>query len=76
MVDRTLKYILKDKTFKSLAAGRTDAMVSANQTAIELFFDIDADKLQEFLADPVVSENINRFNFVPIRYEIEPYNNN
>jgi len=45
-------------------------------TAIELFFDIDADKLQEFLADPVVSENINRFNFVPIRYKIEPYNNN
>lgn len=49
MVDRTLKYILKDKTFKSLAAGRTDAMVSANQTAIELFLDEPLQDLQEFL---------------------------
>lgn len=37
MIDRTLKYILEDKPFKSLTAGRTDAMVSANETAFELF---------------------------------------
>lgn len=37
MVDRTLKYILEDKPFKTLVSGRTDAMVSANQTAFELF---------------------------------------
>lgn len=37
MVDRTLKYILEDKYFKTLAAGRTDAMVSAEGAAMELF---------------------------------------
>ena len=37
MIDRTLKYILKDKKFKTLVAGRTDAMVSANESAFELF---------------------------------------
>ena len=41
MVDRTLKYILGDQSFKTLAAGRTDAMVSANEAAIELFLDDD-----------------------------------
>ena len=37
MIDRTLKYILEDKKFKTLGAGRTDAMVSANEAAFELF---------------------------------------
>jgi len=37
MVDRTLNYVLEGKRFKTLIAGRTDAMVSANQTAFELF---------------------------------------
>ncbi|WP_407557497.1 tRNA pseudouridine synthase A [Winogradskyella sp. 4-2091] len=37
MIDRTLKYILKDIKFKTLGAGRTDAMVSANEAALELF---------------------------------------
>lgn len=37
MVDRTLKYIFEDKRFKTLIAGRTDAKVSANETAFELF---------------------------------------
>ena len=40
MVDRTLKFILEKQSFKTLAAGRTDAMVSANETAIELFLQI------------------------------------
>lgn len=39
MVDRTLKFILGEQSFKTLAAGRTDAMVSANEAAIELFLD-------------------------------------
>ena len=39
MVERTLKFILEKQSFKTLAAGRTDAMVSANETAIELFLD-------------------------------------
>ena len=37
MIDRTINYILENNKFKSLAAGRTDAMVSAPQTAFELF---------------------------------------
>jgi tRNA pseudouridine38-40 synthase len=37
MVDRTLNFILEGKRFKSLASGRTDAMVSAEEAAIELF---------------------------------------
>ena len=37
MIDRTLKFILGDQRFKTLASGRTDAMVSANCAAIELF---------------------------------------
>ena len=37
MIDRTFKFILEGKRFKTLAAGRTDAMVSANASAFELF---------------------------------------
>ena len=37
MINKTLKYILGDKAFKTLGAGRTDAMVSANQGYFELF---------------------------------------
>lgn len=37
MIDRTLKYVLKDRYFKTLAASRTDAMVSAQEAAFELF---------------------------------------
>ena len=37
MIDRTLKFIFKDVKFKTLGAGRTDAMVSANEAALELF---------------------------------------
>jgi tRNA pseudouridine38-40 synthase len=37
MIDRTLKFILGNARFKTLGAGRTDAMVSANDAAVELF---------------------------------------
>ncbi|EPR70252.1 tRNA pseudouridine synthase A [Winogradskyella psychrotolerans RS-3] len=37
MIDRTLKYIFQDIRFKTLGSGRTDAMVSANEAALELF---------------------------------------
>ena len=37
MVDRTFNYILEGKPFKSLSSGRTDAMVSAEHAAFELF---------------------------------------
>ena len=51
MIDRTLKYILKDKRFKTLGAGRTDAMVSANQAAFELFLEEPINDLDAFLQE-------------------------
>ena len=39
MIDRTLKFVLGEQSFKSLGAGRTDAMVSANEAAFELFLE-------------------------------------
>ncbi|TBV26670.1 tRNA pseudouridine(38-40) synthase TruA [Meridianimaribacter sp. CL38] len=49
MVDRTFNYILEGKYFKTLVAGRTDAMVSANETAIELFLKHEIDDKDYFL---------------------------
>ena len=49
MVDRTLAYVLGHKKFKTLAAGRTDAKVSVNETYIELFLDEEALDLEEFM---------------------------
>ncbi len=37
MVDRTISYVLQHKNFKTLGCSRTDAMVSANDFALELF---------------------------------------
>ncbi len=39
MIEKTLKFILGDTKFKILAASRTDAKVSANHSAFELFAD-------------------------------------
>ena len=36
MIDRTINFILEGKSFKTLGAGRTDAMVSAQEAAFEL----------------------------------------
>tara|TARA_B100000767_G_scaffold132815_1_gene126070 strand:- start:239 stop:1018 length:780 start_codon:yes stop_codon:yes gene_type:complete len=49
MIDRTINYVLKNNKFKTLGTGRTDAMVSANQTAFELFTEIALSNLEEFL---------------------------
>jgi len=49
MIDRTFNYILEDKYFKTLAAGRTDAMVSANEAAFELFLHHKIEDEVEFL---------------------------
>ncbi len=49
MLHKTLKYILPETTFKILGAGRTDAMVSAETAAFELFITNDELKdLEEF----------------------------
>lgn len=37
MVNKTLKYVLEDISFKTLGSSRTDAMVSANSLMLELF---------------------------------------
>lgn len=37
MLNKTLNFILDGRRFKCIAAGRTDAMVSVNQTYVELF---------------------------------------
>ena len=50
MIDRTLNFILKDKHFKTLGAGRTDAMVSAQEAAFELFLQEPIENLDNFLA--------------------------
>lgn len=49
MVDRTFNFILEGKRFKSLSSGRTDAMVSAECAAIELFLFEPIEDLQAFL---------------------------
>jgi len=49
MVDRTLKYVFQEKQFKTLVAGRTDAMVSANTSAFELFLFHKIEDEAEFL---------------------------
>jgi len=50
MIDRTLKFILGNQRFKTLGAGRTDAMVSANEAALELFlYDTPIDNFEAFL---------------------------
>ena len=50
MIEKTLKYILGEQPFKILGAGRTDAMVSAQDAAFELFLDDKPlEDLEEFL---------------------------
>ncbi|MDH7446536.1 tRNA pseudouridine synthase A [Aquimarina sp. 2201CG14-23] len=48
MVERTINYVLENKNFKVLAAGRTDAKVSANEAYIELFIDHKPIELKSF----------------------------
>lgn len=50
VIDKSLDYVFqKQQKFKTLAAGRTDAMVSANETAIELFLETPIEDLDLFL---------------------------
>lgn len=50
MIDRTLNYILEGKYFKTLSSGRTDAMVSAENAAFELFLRHPIEDKDAFLA--------------------------
>ncbi|NJX15114.1 tRNA pseudouridine synthase A [Tamlana crocina] len=49
MVDRTMNYVLEGKPFKTLTSGRTDAMVSAEQAAFELFLQEPIEDQEYFL---------------------------
>jgi len=49
MIERTLKFILNEQAFRILAAGRTDAKVSANEAAFELFLHHKIENEEEFL---------------------------
>mgnify|MGYP001031848897 CR=1 FL=1 len=49
MIDRTLNYIFDGKRFKTLGSGRTDAMVSAQDAAFELFVFEPIEDLETFL---------------------------
>lgn len=51
MVHKTIKWVLKEERFKILASGRTDAKVSVNQTAIELFLFKELANQAEFLEE-------------------------
>ena len=52
MIDRTMKYVLQNQSFKTLAASRTDAKVSAEEAAFELFLrDQPLTDLVQFLDD-------------------------
>ena len=55
MVDRTLNFILEGTYFKSLSSGRTDAMVSAESAAFELF-------LQEPIEDEIAFLELFNYN--------------
>ncbi|WP_435131972.1 tRNA pseudouridine synthase A [Formosa sp. A9] len=50
MIDKTMRYVMDGKTFKTMGAGRTDAMVSAEQGAFELFLEDPIEDLDAFLA--------------------------
>ncbi|WP_459209607.1 tRNA pseudouridine synthase A [Aquimarina rhabdastrellae] len=56
MVERTLSYVLEDRRYKILATGRTDAKVSANQTAIELFVEQEPLDIESFF--PLFNKNL------------------
>lgn len=61
MVNRTTRYVLqkvlkRSSSFKLLAAGRTDAMVSVNETYVELFIDDEPLDLEEFF--PLFNRNL------------------
>ncbi len=56
MVERTVTYVVEHKDFKVLAAGRTDAKVSANQAYVELFVDHEALDLKTFF--PLLNQNL------------------
>ena len=50
MIDKTLRYEMDGAAFKTLTSSRTDAMVSANESAFELFTFEEISNLKDFLS--------------------------
>lgn len=55
MLERSMAYVL-EQNFKVLVVGRTDAMVSANSTFVELFIDKEPLDMEEFMA--ILNQNL------------------
>lgn len=49
LVDKTLKFALGHSQFKTMGTSRTDAMVSANHSAFELFLTAPLEDTEEFI---------------------------
>src|SRR5699024_11644503 len=56
MVERTIAFVLQRKNFKVLAAGRTDAQVSVQQTCVELFVEDSPLDPESFF--PLLNQNL------------------
>lgn len=50
MIDKTVRFVLDHDNFKTLGTSRTDAMVSANESAFELFLDFEIDT-EDFITE-------------------------
>ena len=76
MIDRTINYVLENNKFKTLGAGRTDAMVSANQTAFELFTEFPILNPEEFfkLLNTNLPQDIRALNIKPVTKEFNVIN--
>jgi tRNA pseudouridine38-40 synthase len=48
MIDKTLRYVMEGASFKTLTSSRTDAMVSANESAFELFTFEEIENIEAF----------------------------
>ena len=52
LITKTLRYVMPEQRFKILGTSRTDAMVSAQESAFELFLDYEPlSNLDEFLKE-------------------------
>jgi len=49
LIDKTMRFALGHTNFKTMGTSRTDAMVSANHSAFELFLNTELDDLDAFL---------------------------
>jgi tRNA pseudouridine38-40 synthase len=68
MIDKTLRYVMDGAAFKTLTSSRTDAMVSANESAFELFTFEEIINLEDFMAwfNHNLPQDIRALSIVPV----------